>query len=156
RTKVTDAGLTHLGRMATLARLELGKTAVSSAGGKDLAGLKSLTMLAVDGTKFGDPGLKDLVKGSADLIYLKLSNTPTTDAGVKLVAGRYTQIVTLILDGTKVGDPAVTHLGGLKSLTYLSISQTGVTNTGGKVLKLMQQLEYLNVYQTRMGDPMIR
>jgi hypothetical protein len=53
------------------------------------------------------------------MYYLNLAGTPTTDAGVKLLTGRYAKLAQLVLDGTKAGDPAINALSGLKELTYL-------------------------------------
>ena len=47
---MTDAGLAHLGKIASLTTLELAKTKVTDAGLKHLAGLKGLSHLTIEGS----------------------------------------------------------------------------------------------------------
>ncbi len=59
-TRITDAGLVHLGKITTLKRLHLEKTAVTDAGMQHLSGLKELDLLNLFGTAVGDAGLVHL------------------------------------------------------------------------------------------------
>jgi hypothetical protein len=61
-TKIGDAGLEHVGKVATLKRLFLDKTAVTDAGLSNLDGLKNLEFLNLYGTAVGDAGLEHLKK----------------------------------------------------------------------------------------------
>ncbi|MSR55736.1 MAG: hypothetical protein EXS09_21020 [Gemmataceae bacterium] len=61
-TKIGDAGLEYVSKIATLKRLFLDKTAVTDAGLSRLGGLKNLEFLSLYGTAVGDAGLEHLKK----------------------------------------------------------------------------------------------
>jgi hypothetical protein len=70
RTKVTDAGLKHLAGLKQLQLLVLTNTNVTDAGLKHLAGLKQLRFLNLSGTKVTDKGKTDLNKALPKLVIL--------------------------------------------------------------------------------------
>ncbi|HEY1190889.1 MAG TPA: hypothetical protein VGE74_24875, partial [Gemmata sp.] len=80
--------------------LDLGGTAVTNAGLKELAALKNLTALDLRNTWVTDAGLKELaaLKG---LRELTLRYTPVTDAGMKELAA-LPNLTTLNLGATAV------------------------------------------------------
>lgn len=81
RTKVSDAGLAHLGGLTHLNRLHLEGTAIGDSGVAHLAGLANLEYLNLYGTKVTDAGLVHLAKlGKLKSLYLW--QTGVTDAGV--------------------------------------------------------------------------
>ena len=79
-TAVTDAGLKQLSGLKNLRRLHLEKTAISDEGLAALKGLAELRYLNLYGTKVSDKGLAALT-GLKNLENLYLWQTPVTDAG---------------------------------------------------------------------------
>jgi hypothetical protein len=61
-TKVTDAGLAHLGRMTRLMGINVSGTKVTDAGLVHLKGIPKLTKLNVSGTAVTEQGVKDAKK----------------------------------------------------------------------------------------------
>ncbi len=74
--------------MTNLKSLGLSGTKVTDAGLKELAGLKKLESLGLNGaTQVTDAGLKELA-GMKKLQFLEVSGTQATDAGVKWLRQR--------------------------------------------------------------------
>jgi hypothetical protein len=88
--------------------VDLGKTKVTDAGLKDLAGLKQLQWLNLTKTQVTDAGLKHLA-GLKQLRELDLRNIKVTDAGLKHLAG-LKQLRLLLLTNTKVTDKGIADL----------------------------------------------
>ncbi|SPE62729.1 Leucine-rich repeat, ribonuclease inhibitor subtype [Verrucomicrobia bacterium] len=84
-TKVTDAGLAHMGELPNLARLHLERTDISDAGLAHLAALPSLEYLDLYGTQVTDAGLAHL-QDSPRLKHLFLWQTRVTPAAAKAFA----------------------------------------------------------------------
>ncbi len=80
-TKITDAGLQHVGGLTNLTMLHLEKTEIGDAGLAHLSGLANLEYLNLYGTKVTDAGLGQL-SGLANLKKLYLWQTGATLAGV--------------------------------------------------------------------------
>ena len=82
RSKVTDAGLATIAKMANLERLHLENTAVTDAGIAQLAGLAHLEYLNLYGTKVTDAGIAKL-SGIKSLRKIFLWQTGVTKEGAK-------------------------------------------------------------------------
>jgi len=61
-TRVTDAGLVHVGRLKRLKRLDLSRTRITDSGLKELYPLKRLATLNLDGTDVSPQGVSSLKK----------------------------------------------------------------------------------------------
>lgn len=59
-SKITDAGLVHIGQLVNLRRLDLSRTAVTDAGIREIARLRQLEYLNLYGTKITDASLEPL------------------------------------------------------------------------------------------------
>ncbi len=81
RSKITDAGLDAVAKLAALETLDVRATGVTDAGLGKLAGLKKLTSLNLTGTGITDAGL-DKVAALAALEKIYLWNSKTTPEGV--------------------------------------------------------------------------
>ena len=79
-TKIGDAGLEHVAKVATLKRLFLDKTAITDAGLSHLTGLKDLEFLNLYGTAVGDAGLEHL-KSIGSLKTVIVTESKVTDKG---------------------------------------------------------------------------
>ncbi len=80
RTKVTNEGLKHVGKLARLTHLNLSRTAVDDNGVKLLSELKSLEWLNLYGTKVTDASIA-IISKYRDLKAVYLWNTSVTDEG---------------------------------------------------------------------------
>jgi Leucine Rich repeat len=108
-SRVTDTGLTILGRANGLRELNLFGTRVGDAGLAHLAGLMALRALYLESTPVGDAGLAHL----AGLEHLEA----------------------LTLSGTRVTDAGLVHLRGLTGLRDLDLSWTAVSEAGVEDLR---------------------
>ena len=107
--KAGDAQLESLKPVADqLFWLNLGGTAVTDAGLKQLAGLKNLRRLHLEKTGVGDDGLA-AIKDLAELRYLNLYGTKVTDKGLGAIAN-LKKLENLYLWQTSVSDAGAAEL----------------------------------------------
>jgi len=174
-TKVTDAGLAHLGELTGLRSLDLTSTEVTGAGLAHLKECKELRTLILCGRQVTDAGLAH-VKELKGLQFLCLPYTRVTDAGLthlKELKGLqrlnlYDTEVTgaglahlkeleglqsLHLGGQQVTDAGVAHLKELKGLPELCLSGTKVTDAGLAHLKDLKGLQTLSLQGTPVTGP---
>lgn len=86
RSKVTDAGLSTISKMAKLERLHLENTAVTDAGIAQIANLKDLEYLNLYGTKVTDAGIASLASNKSLKKLFVWQTAVTKDAAKKLEA----------------------------------------------------------------------
>ena len=84
---------------------------------------------AVAGAAFGDAELEKLSAAGKDLIWLDLSRTRITDAGLKALE-KMPNLQHLDLRGTAVGDAGLDALAPLHNLRTLGLYGTAVTDAG--------------------------
>ena len=102
-------------------------------------------------TKAGDAGLAQLA-GMKSLRVLSLEGTVLTDSGLVHLAG-LTQFEDLNLASTSVSDAGLAHLTGLtKPSEMLDLSRTRITDEGLAYLKPMTGLRSLDLGRTKVGD----
>ena len=110
RERFTDANLAQLRPIGPqIAELDLGHTAVTSAGAAIVAEMPHLTHLHLENTSVDDAALQHV----ADLAYLEYLN----------------------LYGTGITDQGLSHLHGLQTLRSAYLWQTGVTDDGAASLR---------------------
>ena len=63
-----------------------------------------------------------------------------------------TKLAHLNLRGLEIGDDAVAHIAGQKTLVKLHLEKTKITDKGLEHLKGLENLEYLNLYGTEITD----
>ena len=107
---------------------------------------------AIAGATFGDAELRKLGSVGSDLLWLDLSRTSITDAGLKVLA-KMPNLEHLDLRGTAVGDDGVRALASLSKLHTLSLYGTGVTDAGLEALRGVPSLRRLYVGGTKVADP---
>jgi len=107
---------------------------------------------AIAGAAFGDAELQELSSVGNDLLWLDLSRTGITDAGLKVLA-KMPNLEHLDLRGTAVGDEGVRALAGLGKLETLSLYGTGVTDAGLEALPGLPSLRRLYVGGTKVTEP---
>jgi len=140
-SKVTDAGMVHVGQMKQLESLSL-PSAISDVGVAQLAGLKKLKSLQIGGP-ITDGGISRLA-GLQNLEELELSCDRITDAGIAHIAG-LTNLRILRLGNCRMSDAGLTQLARLKSLEKLTIRRTEITLSGLNRLNPLENLRELTV-----------
>ena len=106
---------------------------------------------AIAGEAFGDAELETLAAAGSDLVWLDLSRTGVTDAGLRVLE-KMPNLERLDLRGTKVGDDGVAALAGLVKLETLGLYGTGVTDDGVKALQALPSLRRVYVGGTAVTE----
>lgn len=151
-----------------IARLDLGRSRVTSKGMPELAGLKKLrelhlntsqataaalkgfgdvTALGLDGPQVTDATLKE-IKGLTKLKSLYLQNTKVTDKGLKELRV-FKELFALYLNGTQVTDIGLKEVAALGTLEHLDLHDTPVTDKGLAELKALTKLTSLDLLETK-------
>ena len=104
---------------------------------------------AIAGASFGDAELQKLESVGKDLLWLDLSRTAVTDAGLKVLA-KMPNLERIDLRGTSVGDEGAKALAGLHNLETLSLYGTRVTDASLEALRGISSLRRLYVGGTRV------
>ena len=107
---------------------------------------------AVAGAAFGDAELEKLAAAGNDLVWLDLSRTGITDAGLKAL-DRMPNLQHLDLRGTAVGDAGVEALAPLRNLQTLGLYGTAVTDAGLPPLQRLPSLKRVYVGGTKVTPP---
>ncbi len=107
---------------------------------------------AVAGATFGDAELEKLSAAGKDLIWLDLSRTRITDAGLKALE-KMPNLQHLDLRGTAVGDAGLDALAPLHDLRTLGLYGTAVTDAGLPALQRVSGLRQLYVGGTKVTPP---
>ncbi len=106
---------------------------------------------AIAGEAFGDVELETLGAAGGDLVWLDLSRTGVTDAGLTALE-KMPNLERLDLRETMVGDDGLAALSGLGRLETLGLYGTGVTDAGVSALLALPSLRRLYVGGTSMTD----
>ncbi|MEM7561206.1 MAG: hypothetical protein AAF394_18940, partial [Planctomycetota bacterium] len=127
RTNVTGAALRHLAGNKNLKSLSLGGTAITNDDLSHLPALPSLENLNLRSTKVTSlEHLKEL----KSLKSINLTDTQVDDAGLKRLGEFPEAVESLRLMNTQITGAGLRHLAGMKSLTYLDLQGTAVTDEG--------------------------
>ncbi|MBN9524421.1 hypothetical protein J0H58_38890 [bacterium] len=178
QTRVNDAGLTEVCRIAALRELDVGSSAVTEGGLAGLEKLERLQVLGVSGVKLTDAGLAALGR-CRNLRALTLSPHGQTGAGLGAL-GALKHLERLKMPGASgpslkdadlnglgtlrgvrellimyhrdLGDAALAEVGKLTGLRVLFLTGTNVTDAGLKHLAGLRGLEELELADTRVTD----
>jgi hypothetical protein len=101
------------------------------------------------GKAFGDRELEAIAALAPQTVWLDLSGTSVTDAGLATVA-RFTNLTRLHLNQTAITDSGVARLSKLQQLEYLNLYGTAVTDAGLSSLTDLRKLRTLYVWQTKV------
>jgi hypothetical protein len=107
-TKLTDAGLTHVGKITTLEKLRLENTAITDEGLRYLGNLHNLNEIILTNTAITDAGVAYLTEHQ-NLTLVGLDGTQITDECLGLVP-RIAALSTLVIRKTDVSESAVNRL----------------------------------------------
>lgn len=148
--KFDDRALEVCARFHTLTRLHAIRTRITDAGLSHLRELRSLEWLFLGRSRISDHGLGSIQE--LRLSRLHLDNTRVGDAGVKYLSGMESLQV-LGLSGTKVTDAALEYLGDLSKLRHLGLAGTAVTDAGLQPLGRLDSLQVLVLTSTQVRGP---
>jgi hypothetical protein len=110
-----------------------------------------LSVNFVSASKITDKDLQLLLPLKKQLIILKLSNAPVTNAAMPVI-GNLAALRKLYLDHTNITDEGLVHLQKLQQLQYLNLVGTPVTINGLKALQPLKELKTIYLYQTRISS----
>ncbi len=145
---VTDEDLAYLASIPWAQNLSLGRTEITDAGLRHLAGHSELEWVDVAYTKVGDAGLANL-KAAKGLNHLIAEHTQVTDAAMDTIGG-FRQLEILDLTGTNITDAGVAHLASLANLKELWLRGTRISDAGLEHLRGLKNLETLDVNETNV------
>jgi Planctomycete cytochrome C/Leucine Rich repeat len=107
---------------------------------------------AIAGAAFGNAELRMLESVGNDLLWLDLSRTGVTDAGLEVLA-KMPNLERIDLRGTAIGDDGVRALAGLHNLETLSLYGTRVTDASLLTLRGITSLRRLHLGGTKVTAP---
>ena len=107
--------------------------------------------LSLLGKTVDDKKLAALAGLESSLVWLNLSRTGITDAGMKAI-GSNKNLRRLHLAKTQIGDSGVRALAGMTGLRYLNLYGTNVSDAGLEALTGMKELEKVFLWQTKVTD----
>jgi hypothetical protein len=142
-TAVTDRGLIEIGKLPQVWSLMLHDTAISDEGCAALAGMQQLSLLGLMRTRVAGHGLAALRDN--EHFSINLDNTPATDEGVIALAQRLSNLKSISLDETGVGDSAARALAKLPHLDFVKLSHTKVTDEGLSAFSGHPSLELIGI-----------
>ena len=132
-SRITDAGLAHLGGLKQLQSLHIRGLVVTDAGLESLSGLSGLHTLVLSRTRVQGPGLASL-KSLPMLGYLVLDGSTVTGKGLGYLSVLRTLGI-LSLKGVPLSDEGLTNLKALSSLNDLNIHGCGLSDDQVKDLQ---------------------
>lgn len=152
-TRITDAGLKHVGHLHDLARLRLfGCNEITDAGLKELTGLQKLTSLDLGGCdSLTSEGLSSVAL-LADLETLDLGSKQITNSGLRQLV-KLKKLSRLGLENCEqITDLGVLELTKIKTLRSLDLWKCRLSDVGMRKLVVLSDLEYLYLGGTRISD----
>ncbi len=149
KSGITDAGLKEVAGMVHLTRLGLGYTPVTDAGLKELAALAELRTLDLNHTAVDDAGLPAL-QALRQLEVLNLFATRTTDAGLFQLEPLQRLEILNIGSIKRMTDPGLAAVARLPRLRLIDLDAAKITDAGLASLKPLAHLRTLYLPSTKV------
>ena len=130
-----------------VAFVKLDETSVSDADLPLISKLRRTKTLSLNRTDVSDEGLVS-IRGMTELNYLGLMKTKVTSKGIRSLSLPRNGCI-LVLEGTSVGDEALSNLTGC---SHLALASTRITSEGIKGLEDSKTLHDLSVMGTAVDD----
>lgn len=146
--------LKDLATLKSLTILELRSVQITDAGMKELAALKSLESLFLNDTKVSSNGLNELANQQA-LRLLYLNGTKVSSEGLRAI-GSLSSLKSLGLFRAGVTDKGLKELASLTSLHSLDLPALRISDEGFKELAKLKNIKRLNLYLTKISDDGIK
>ncbi len=178
-TRLTDAGLAHVGALTALKRLHcsflnitdprllylttltelkslelIQCSSIGNAGMVQIAALKKLEYLFVDGARINGIGLSYL-RQLPLLSSLHIINSGIEDNDIAEHIQGLTNLTSLGLEGTCITDIGLNYLRGLTRLRELNLERCEITDSGLVNLQNVWTLEWVNLSDTNVGEQAI-
>jgi Leucine-rich repeat (LRR) protein len=150
--RVTNTGVSRLGRLRELRILDLGLTDVSDAALDTVGSLRSLEDVDLWFTNVTDDGLLKLAPLDA-LLRLNIADTKVTDAGMPALAG-HARLRRLIAP-TRITDLGLQSITRIASLEELGLSGTKITDSGIAQLRQLAGIRVLDLSYTQISGESI-
>ena len=152
-SKVGDGLLKHLKGSNELHELNLFGTDVSDIELRHLRELKHLESIDLGGCKVTTKGILQL-RASRKLKRLGLAGIrpPLDDKGIERIVATWPQLESISLDGSRLTNTGLRHIGKLQRLKYLNISRTRIGDGGLESLAGLSRLRTLHTSHTRITD----
>lgn len=171
---VTDDGCAFLKELKSLKEFSCNGTPISSKGLKLIAAPDQITKLNLRGSAITDEGLVEILPSFTGLTSLELSETGITDLSIPAIA-HAPQLVDVNFWLTKVTDAGVAQLvdkplkrlnldniptitnasidsaAKIKTLEFLHLGKTGITDEGLEPLKTLPNLSELHISHTAVS-----
>jgi Leucine-rich repeat (LRR) protein len=128
-TGLTDEGLKQLRTLTDLEILDLSVNPLTSDGLAVLPNLKKLRSLNMYDTAGMDAKVLRSISQLGELEFLNLMSSPLTDGALKELIG-LKKLCTLNVCDTSISDEGLIHIEQLKSLRFLRIKNTQITEAG--------------------------
>jgi YHS domain-containing protein len=109
--------------------------------------------LSLLGQKVTDDTLALLAGLEDSLVWLNLSRTQVTDAGVAAHLPRFPRLLRINLASTRLTDAGLSALTSLPRLTSLNLYGTSITDAAVDSLSAMKGLRKVYVWQTSVTEP---
>ncbi|WP_234736983.1 c-type cytochrome domain-containing protein [Tellurirhabdus bombi] len=110
-----------------------------------------LEVSAVNARSFNDAQAALLLPLKEQIVWLKLGNTPITDAAMSQIS-QLKNLQKLHLEQTKITDAGLKTLTGLPYLEYLNLYGTAITDAGMSNLSNLKALKSLYIWQTKVTE----
>jgi arylsulfatase A len=150
RSRVRDADLAHVGRLAELTDLSLEETEIGDAGIEELGDLLELEWLNLYRTRVGDAGAR-MLAGLPRLVSLPIGGTRITDLGLREL-GKIRRLAYLGLRGNRISDAGLAALAPFERLTGLQLAETPISDAGIEHVARLRRLEKLWLDDTAITD----
>lgn len=146
-TAITDNGLDHLVSLTRLKHLSLGRSRLSETATSVVRLLNTLESLDLSGPRAANrnqrssagnlpPETVDAIAELSGLRVLRLGHLPVDAPALRVFVARLPKLEKLGLEAcSKVNDAALKELEGAKSLRYLDVQETAVTQQGMAALR---------------------
>lgn len=153
-SQISDEGLKAIGGLKNLETLDLGECKSVTGAGlmhlEELTNLRELSIIGVE-TRAGDLAFAN------GLLNLEQFDFPTfgdvLNESDLQVLGRLTKLTMLSLNGSEIVDNrTISHLSNLKSLTYLVLNDTRISDRAMQTVKELPRLRVLKVSRTKVDD----
>jgi hypothetical protein len=119
-SEITDAGLSHIGKLRHLRHLNVDRTRITGKGLESLTELSELRTLHACETDITDQGMLHLGR-IASLEKINVNHTGITDQGLKEIQS-LPRLRRIYFVGTEVTDEGLEYLKPLKTINYVGFS----------------------------------
>lgn len=146
---VDESQLSELAGLTGLVSLNLDNTPITDQGLQTIGPNASLKKLSLTKTLITSKAVPLIVEQFPNLQFLRLDETATTDAAVTETM-QLQKLKELSLYKTRVGDTGCESLAQISGLEKISLDKTAVTDKGLRILLQNESIKSISVWGTRV------